>query len=132
MMFDALFPSLRRRAVVAAFATCALLAAPAAHAAIHTDIWFNPNGRGCGVNAVQYRAFMFLTFFIYDQDRKPTWCTGQLQQTAEGVFAGTLFLTSGTYYALPWNPADSAPGARQVGTVTFTPSSANAYEATLT
>jgi hypothetical protein len=130
-MLESTFSGLRRCAGIAALAAWTLLAAPMARAVNYTDIWLNPNEAGWGVNVVQSDDFMFLTFFIYGQDRKPTWYTAQLLLDANGVFAGSLFLTSGSYYALPWNTADSTP-AQRVGSVQFAPSSANAYEATLT
>jgi hypothetical protein len=49
-----------------------------AGASDYTDIWFNPSeqstaGGGWGVNVVQSDAFLFLTFFVYGPDNKPTW-----------------------------------------------------------
>jgi hypothetical protein len=109
----------------------ALLVASTARAGYFTDIWFDPAEPGWGVNVVQSDSFMFLTFFIYGQDGKPTWYTAELSENASGAYTGGLYLTSGTYYALPWNTADSVPPQR-VGSVQFAPSGANAYEATLT
>jgi hypothetical protein len=107
------------------------LAIPVAHAADYTDLWWNPAESGWGVNIVQSDAFMFLTFFIYGQDRKPTWYTAALNRDASGAYSGGLYLTGGSYYAVPWNTADSLQ-AQQVGSAVFTPSSANNYQATLT
>ena len=107
----------------------ACLAALPARAGYYTDIWYNALESGWGVNVVQSDSFMFLTFFIYGPDNKPTWYAGNL--TWDGTkYAGGLYLTQGTYWALPWNPADH-PNAVQVGTATFTPDSVNAYQATL-
>src|SRR4029453_17812377 len=117
-----------RAAVVAGFT---LFPSMAALAADYTDIWFTPSESGWGVNVVQSDTFMFLTFFIYGSDRKPTWYTAQLTQNANGTFSGGLYLTGGTYYAVPWNPSDSPP-VQQVGTAAFAPSSGNNYQASLT
>jgi hypothetical protein len=96
-----------------------------AGASDYTDIWFNPSeqstaGGGWGVNVVQTDAFMFLTFFIYGPDNKPTWYVAGLTQDANGNFNGPMYATTGTYFGAPWNPADGA-GSAQVGTASFSP-----------
>lgn len=106
----------------------------AARATDYTDIWYNPleqspAGGGWGVNVVQSDAFLFVTFFIYGPDNKPTWYVAGLTRDASGNFNGPLYATTGTYFAAPWNPADAAGGA-QVGTASFQPTSA--YTANLT
>ncbi len=95
-----------------------LLAAGRAAATVdYTDIWYLPTEAGWGVNVVQSNSFLFITFFIYGADGKPTWFTGQVTQDASGNFNGTLYSTTGTYYILPW--AGFAGGA--AGTVSFQP-----------
>lgn len=94
-----------------------------------TDIWYNPQESGWGVNIVQSDTFLFATFFIYGADNKPTWYTALL--TWDGTrYAGDLYLTQGTFWANPWNPADHPP-AQSVGTASFQPDTQNAYQATL-
>jgi hypothetical protein len=113
---------------IALLAVACLFALPA-RATDYTDIWYTASEPGWGVNVVQADNFLFLTFFIYGADNKPTWYTGQL--TWDGAkYSGGLYLTQGTYWALPWNPADH-PAAQQVGTASLTPNSLNAYQATL-
>jgi hypothetical protein len=102
-----------------------------ARAADYTDLWWVPSESGWGVNVVQTDNFMFLTFFIYGQDHKPTWYSADLLLDATGAFTGGLFATTGSYYAAQWNTADVG-AAQQVGNASFKPSSTNAYEATLT
>ena len=99
-----------------------LAAAGRAGAVDYTDIWYNPSESGWGVNVVQSDAFIFLTFFIYGADNKPTWYTGQVMQDSSGNFNGPLYSTDGygTYFALPWIPPP-LPGATQVGTASFQP-----------
>ena len=95
-----------------------------------TDIWFSPQESGWGVNVVQSDNFLFLTFFIYGDDKQPTWYTASL--TWDGArYAGNVYHTSGTYWPNPWNVADH-PAAQQVGTAKFEPDAGNAYQATLT
>ena len=117
------------RATLRTLLFVACLAALPARAGYYTDIWYNALESGWGVNVVQSDNFLFLTFFIYGPDNKPTWYAGNLQWDG-AKYSGGLFQTNGTYWALPWNPADH-PAATQVGTASFTPDSLNAYQATL-
>jgi hypothetical protein len=94
-----------------------LVAAGRAAAVDYTDIWFNPAEAGWGVNVVQSDTFLFLTFFIYGADSKPTWFTGQVTQDSSGNFNGTLYSTTGTYYISPWGGFAGGPA----GTVSFQP-----------
>lgn len=120
--------SLLARLRLVLLALACLIAAPA-RAVDYTDIWYVPAESGWGVNIVQADNFLFLTFFIYGADNKPTWYTGQL--TWDGAkYTGGLYLTQGSYWAVPWNPANH-PAAQAVGTATFTPSALNAYQGTL-
>ena len=112
-------------------ASLAVLATPATRAADYTDLWWIPAESGWGVNVVHTDNFMFLTFFIYGQDHKPTWYSADLSLDTSGAFAGGLYATTGTYYAQPWNTADVG-AAQQVGNASFRPSTTNTYEATLT
>jgi len=112
------------RAASASMAAALLCLAPIARATDFTDIWFVPSESGWGVNIVQSDAFMFLTFFIYGSDKKPTWYTAQLTNNGSGTFTGPLYLTGGSYFAAPWNPAES-PAAQQVGAASFRPTSAS-------
>ena len=72
---------------------------------------------------MQSDAFLFLTFFIYGPDNKPTWYVAGLTRDANGNFNGPLYATTGTYFGAPWNPADGA-GSAQVGTASFQPTDA--------
>ena len=49
---------------------------------------------------------LFVTFFIYGPDNKPTWYTAQLTLDASGNYNGQLYATTGTYYAMPWKASD--------------------------
>ena len=82
----------------------ALLVLPAARtgATDYTDIWYLPAESGWGVNVVQSDNFLFITFFVYGSDGKPTWYVAQVTQDASGNFNGTLYSATGTYFAAPW------------------------------
>jgi len=89
----------------------------------YTDIYYIPTESGWGVNVVQSDDFLFLTFFIYGPDNRPTWYTAQLRLDASGNYNGTLYATTGTFYAtVPWKTSDQA--TTQVGTASFQPTSA--------
>lgn len=94
----------------------------------YTDVYYNPVEPGWGVFLVQSDTTQFLAFFIYGTDNKPTWYTAQLTQDAAGNYNGQLYATTGTYFGLPWNPAQLTVAS--VGTVSFNPT--NAYSATVT
>ena len=93
-----------------------------------TDIWWNSDESGWGVNFIQASDFIFATFFVYGPGNQPTWYTGQMTVDSNGVWSGPLYQTTGTYLGLPWNTNDRTTA--QVGTVTFTPSTS--YAGTLT
>jgi hypothetical protein len=114
--------------IVRAVVLAVCLASPLARAVDYTDIWFNPAESGWGVNVVQSDNFLFLTFFIYGADNKPTWYTGQL--TWDGTkYTGGLYATQGTNWAVPWIAGNVT--TQPVGTATFQPNDLNAYQATL-
>ena len=73
-----------------------------------------PAEAGWGVNVVQSDNFLFITFFIYGADGKPTWFTGQVTQDASGNFNGTLYSTTGTYYILPWAGSHRRGGRHRI------------------
>ena len=122
---------LRALLAIAAALVLALLPVRSAFAANYdyTDSWYVPAESGWGVNFTQTDNFIFATMFIYGPDKKPTWYTAQMTWDGTSQFTGGLYLTQGTYFAAPWNPADHPP-ATQVGTASFTPGVSNNYSGT--
>jgi hypothetical protein len=118
------------RHLLTRLATAALLtfASHTARAVDYTDLWWVPAESGWGVNLVQSDTFLFVPFFIYGPDKKPTWYTAQMTQDASGNFNGALYATTGPYYGSPWNRQDVT--LTQVGTASFRPTST--YTGTLT
>ncbi len=110
----------------------AVLLAPTAFATTATvnysDLWWNPTESGWGVTVAQEGTTLFLTFYIYAPDGRPTWAVATLYRTAQSatgqpVFTGALHVTTGPYYgAPPFNPGAVTP--RQAGTATFAPGDA--------
>jgi hypothetical protein len=103
---------------------CLFLLATAfsAHATDYTDIWYIPAESGWGANVVQSdisttQSFMFVTFFIYGADNKPTWFSANLTLDATGNYNGPLYANTGTYYGAAWNASTAIQ--TQVGTASF-------------
>jgi len=120
-------PSLRSS--LRCLALVLVVASASVRAADYTDIWYVPTESGWGANVVQSDLFLFVTFFVYGPDGKPTWYTANL--TWDGAaYSGGLYATQGTHWALPWNGASYA--ATAVGAARFNPDPLNAYQATLT
>jgi hypothetical protein len=109
-----------KRLFLAVLLSCAALGARAAD---YTDIWWNPAENGWGVNLVQSDNFIFATFFVYGPNNQPIWYAGNLNADGIGNYTGGLYVTTGTYFGtVPYNPAQW--GVTQVGTATFTPTTA--------
>ena len=94
-------------------------AAGRAAATDYTDIWWIPAESGWGVNVVQSESFLFITFFIYGADGKPTWFAGNATLDGSGNYNGTLYATTGTYYVAPWMTGNQTTTG--TGTVSFQP-----------
>ncbi len=88
-----------------------------------TDMWWNANESGWGVNATHQREIVFLSFFVYGADNRPTFFTATATytgQTGSGalVFTGPMYQTNGPWYGNSFNP--NAVSVRDVGTASFT------------
>jgi len=114
-----------RKIVAAVFLYIASLGANALE---YTDAWVPIGEAGSGTFLVQSESFVFLAFFVFDQNGKPVWYSCQLLKDANGNYTGGLYASTGTYFVLPWDP--SAAHTVAVGTCTFAPS--DIYDATLT
>ena len=116
-----------------AAALCLMLlgfAASAATTPVSTDAsdaWISPTEPGWGVSVNQQKDVLFLTMFVYAPTGLPTWYVGSNtvfagKSGASAVYKGPLFTTSGSPHTASWNPGTFR--MRQVGTVTFTLTSA--------
>ena len=98
-----------------------------ADATDHSDLWWNPNESGWGVNVTEQAGTLFLTFFLYSPSGQPTWyvapsVTFQATNANGGnVFSGALYQTAGPWFGAAFNP--SLVTVSQVGSVTFTANS---------
>ena len=95
-----------------------------------SDVYYVPAEGGWGVFLVQSDITQFLAFFVFDQNGKPTWYSCLLMGPDGTNYTGPLYASTGTYYALPWNPDPAVAKTVSVGSCSFTP--IDAYHATLT
>ena len=90
-----------------------------------SDLWWNPDENGWGIQFVQRGATIFATMFVYDSARNPTWYVATMNGSAAGgvlTFTGDLYATVGPWFGtVPYDPASF--GATKVGTMTWTKSS---------
>jgi hypothetical protein len=111
-------------------ALCSLFYLPGAGAAVtYNDLWWISSESGWGVNIAQQGKTLFMTFFVYGSDSKPTWFVATLDQTGTGasgqpVFTGKTYATTGPWYGGIFNR--DLVSERETGTVSFAPSSATA------
>ena len=84
-----------------------------------SDIWWNPNESGWGMQLVQNDDFVFAALFVYGPDGKPTWLTAELNNVGGLTWTGPLYATAGPWFgAVSFDP--SQVGVRQAGSMTFT------------
>jgi hypothetical protein len=71
----------------------------------HSDLWWNPDESGWGVNLYQQGPIMFATWFTYGERNQDRWYVmSRGERQADGSFKGSLALT-----------ASGAPVPRQLG-----------------
>jgi hypothetical protein len=103
-------------------AIAAIPARATSYATDASDLWWNASESGWGVNVVQQQEVLFLTFFIYGADHKPTWVYGSnvadAGTSASGglIYRGDLYRTTGPWFGAPFASITN----ETVGTVTFT------------
>jgi hypothetical protein len=104
------------------------LSAPAWSTSFSTDqsdLWWNPNESGWGIQLVQRGSVIFATMFVYDQFNIPIWYTATLNSVGNLTWTGDLLLTAGPWFGtVPFNP--NAVTYRKVGTMTWAVSTVTA------
>ncbi len=109
-----------RHAVCALVAAASLLSSPSYATSFTTDqsdLWFNLDQSGEGVQLVQRGSVIFATLFVYGPGGMPTWYTATMDYTDNYTWTGALYATTGTYFGNPWNPG--AYTIAPVGTMTW-------------
>jgi len=101
----------------------------------YQDLWWAaPAGSesGWGLNIAQQGDVIFLTWFTYGTDGAPMWVFGSAPKTGPGVYAGTLYRTTGPpFNAMPFLASNVV--ATEAGTVslTFTDGKTGTFKYTL-
>jgi hypothetical protein len=111
-----------RFAAALLLAACAVPAAASTYSADYTDLWYNPNESGWGLNLIQQSQSIFASLFVYGTDTSPRWFTASdLEPSPAGSttrFSGTLYLSTGPYFgATGFDPGTVTRTA--VGTMTI-------------
>ena len=80
-----------------------------ASAGQYSDLWWNPQESGWGVNVVQQLETAFVTLFVYDADGRPTWYVAPAARithygTSGPLFQGTLYRTRGPWHGGTFDP----------------------------
>ena len=91
----------------------------------YTDLWWNPNESGWGLNLIQHPSRMiFGTWYTYDADGKRTWFVlPGGSWTTPTTFTGSLYSTAGPHLAQSFDATKVS--VQPVGTATITFSDAN-------
>jgi hypothetical protein len=105
---------------VRALPSCTVAPADLTAAVNYQDLWWAPRVEsGWGVNFTQQGDIIFATWFTYDLDGTPMWLSATATKSGPGVYAGTLYRTTGPpFNAVPFLPANVT--AISVGTLTLT------------
>jgi len=84
----------------------------------YTDLWWNPEESGWGININHQGQTLFATLFVYDVDGKPMWLSASsVTRQPNGTWQGTLYRASGpAFNADPW----LTPALTPVGTLRLT------------
>jgi hypothetical protein len=89
-----------------------------------TDLWWNPNESGWGLQMVNTGTFIYATIYVYGPDSKPVWFAGGLDSVDGLKWSGALYTSLGPYFGgASFDPA--AVTVRQVGQMTLTISTIN-------
>ena len=87
-----------------------------------SDLWWNPNESGWGMQLVHRGSVIFATMFVYDESRTPIWYVATLNYAGNLVWTGDLLLTSGPWFGtMPFDP--TTVSFRRVGSLTWTANS---------
>ena len=87
-----------------------------------TDLWWNPDESGWGVNVIQQGNIVFATFFVYDSANKAHWYVASNLTAAQATnssitFQGSLLESTGPFFGAAFDP--NAVVRNTVGTATL-------------
>jgi hypothetical protein len=78
----------------------------------YTDLWWNPNESGWGINLAHQGDTIFAAWYTYAVDGTPMWLVVTAVKTGPGIYEGDLYHTTG--------PLGPTLQAKAVGAATFT------------
>lgn len=103
------------------FIAAIAFAAAIAHAAPTPDItgfWYSPAESGWGAAIAQQGDVLFVTLFVYDDQKRAAWfVASSVTAAANGTFSGTLYRTSGPAFGGTFDP--NLVDKQAVGTVSL-------------
>jgi len=88
-----------------------------------SDLWWDPNESGWGINLAQQDNLVFATMFVYGPDGRPRWYSASSMNGVQGTsaavtsFSGKLSESTGPRQPGTFNPSEVA--RREVGNITF-------------
>jgi hypothetical protein len=112
-----------RAACVAVALACATPAAATNFSTNYSDLWWNPDESGWGVNITQQADVLFATLFVYGPQGQPTWYSATLRYYGENIngnrtWTGDLYESHGpAVFTFPFDPA--LVTLKKVGFATF-------------
>ena len=89
----------------------------------YTDLWWNSSESGWGMAIAQQGGVMFLAWFVYDANGKPTWYVASNCTVSGAGCSGPLFKTTGPAFGPTFD--STKVQVSQAGTVSLTFSDAN-------
>ncbi len=87
----------------------------------YTDVWWNPQRSGWGMNLVQQQNAAYVSLHDYKTDGTPTWYVAPLTRRADGSFAGEVYRHASAPISAPLTT--SQVSGTPVGNFVFTPTS---------
>ena len=94
-----------------------------------TDLWWNPNESGWGLNLIQHPSNqIFGVWYTYDANGKRIWFVmSGGAWTSSSTFTGDLYQTAGPPYNTQFNPANVTVTRVGTGTLSFTSANAGTW-----
>ena len=89
-----------------------------------TDMWFDPEESGWGLNVIHQGDTLFATLFVYGSNGQPTWFVGSALTGGPGAYAGALSACEGPWFGGPFSAGPVT--CREVGSMRFEPGDAAA------
>ena len=114
--------TIRRLGAALLFAAFSLPAAATTYSPDYTDLWYNANESGWGLNLIQQGRTIFATLYVYGTDTAPRWYSASDLEpvgTSQTQFTGQLYQSTGPYFGAT-SFDSNAVSTLAVGTMTIT------------